>query len=164
MSIHDFSWITMMVLWWMSDIYAATARILFYLLCRIISEYFLCMKKEIELMATNEINNLLVSDRLSKLADQHKSICRCVDKINKCFGLFLLIDIINIFFNEINFSVYIVTDLGSVEPIDWVSTISEVIWLIYSFGYFSIICFASDRIQKEVMSITQLTHNTTYGI
>ena len=54
----------MMVLWWMSDIYAATARILFYLLCRIISEYFLCMKKEIELMATNEINNLLVSDRL----------------------------------------------------------------------------------------------------
>ena len=160
----DLSWTSINILWFATNIYATTARMLFYFLCRILSDYYINIRKEIEHIAMNETNIFLVSDRLSKLADQHKSICRCVDKINKCFGLFLLIDIINIFFNEINFSVYIVTDLGSVEPIDWVSTISEVIWLIYSFGYFSIICFASDRIQKEVMCITQLTHNTTYGI
>ena len=146
----DLSWTTINILWFATNIYATTARMLFYFLCRILSDYYINIRKEIEHIAMNETNIFLVSDRLSKLADQHKLICRCVDKINKCFGLILLIDVINIFFKEINNSVYLVMEFGSAESIDWLSTAIVVSWILYSIVYFSIICLSSDQIQKEV--------------
>ena len=141
-------WTTLNVLWWSSKIYATTGRMLFYLLCRIISENYVNIRKEIELIKSSVVLNVdVVSDRLTTLSHQHLLVCQCVDKLNESFGLILLIEITYIFINEINSAMYLLTTIYTAY---WLWLPICVLWNIYTTVNFTIICFASNGIKNEV--------------
>ena len=144
---------TINLIGWSGRIYATTGQMLFYLLCRIISENYVNIRKEIEI-----IKNIIrldvdfVSDRLTELAHQHLLVCQCVDKLNQCFGLILLIEITCIFVNEINAAMYLLVALY-INSNDWLRITINLTWNIYALVNFSIICFSSNKITNEVYFI-----------
>lgn len=42
----SWSWTLLHIFWWASKIYATTTRALFYLLCKIVSEFYINIRKE----------------------------------------------------------------------------------------------------------------------
>lgn len=142
-------WASFNVIGWSTKIYATTGRMLFHILCRIISENYINLRKEIELIKSSILDGDVVSDRLTKLAHQHLLICQCADKLNKSFGLILLIEITCIFINEINLAMYLLMSIYT-DSNDWFIMQSFV---IYTFANFAIICFSSSQITNEVSII-----------
>ena len=149
-------WASLNVFWWSSRIYATTGRMLFFLLCRIISEHYINIRKEIEMLKSRiSLDVGLVSDRLTKLSHQHLSVCQCVDNLNQIFGLILLFEITCIFINEIIQTVYLLVALH-IHSSDWLSISIILFWDTYFLVSFSIICSASYRIRNEVKKIIKL--------
>ena len=145
---YGWLWILLNVLWWSSNIYATTGRMLFYLLCRIISENYVNIRKEIELLKNNIfVIEDFVSVRLSKLSHRHLLVCQCVDQLNESFGLILLIEITYIFINEISTAMYLLT---TIYTANWLWLPISLLWNIYNTVNFSIICFSSCRVKNEV--------------
>ena len=148
-------WALLNACWWASNIYATTGRILFYLLCTIISEHYINIKIELDSLAHNiasdnsKIQFSAMADRLSKLADKYALVYECVEQLNISFGHFLLFDITCIFVNEINSTMYLLTDLYSVSS-DWLSISIAAMWNIYGLINFSLLCFSSHRIGNDV--------------
>lgn len=162
---NSWSWTLLHIFWWTSKIYATTTRVLFYLLCNIISEFYKNIRKELELLAldipTGETRVCFVSEMshsLKKLAIRHAQIYRCVEQLNLSFGHFLFIEITLIFFAEINTAMYILDALCSMSK-NWLFIFILVIWLIYWLLNFSILCFSSHRIENEVYNHINLNLN-----
>lgn len=148
-------WALLNVLWWGSKIYATTGRMLFYLLCRITTENYINIKKEIDFLSRVCLENECkiqfpgTTERLKKLSDKYALVYECVEQLNICFGHFLLFDITYIFVSEINSTMYLLSDLFSVSS-DWLSISIIAMWNIYALVNFSIVCFSSHRIGNEV--------------
>ena len=147
-------------LWCASKIYATTGRMLYYLLCKIISEFYISMRKEIDFIANNippnDSSKIIfvseISDTLTKLANHNVLIAyRCVE-------------ITYIFFAEINTAMYILEHLCSKSNnglLIWIL----IMWLVYFLLNFSILCFSSHRIENEVFkTYLRVFFRMTYGI
>ena len=160
-------------LWCASKIYATTGRMLYYLLCKIISEFYISMRKEIDFIANNippnDSSKIIfvseISDTLTKLANHNVLIAyRCVEQLNFCFGHFLFIEITYIFFAEINTAMYILEHLCSKSNnglLIWIL----IMWLVYFLLNFSILCFSSHRIENVVFkTYLRVFFRMTYGI
>ena len=114
-------WALLNACWWASNIYATTGRILFYLLCTIISENYINIKIELDSLAHNiasdnsKIQFSAMADRLSKLADKYALVYECVEQLNISFQ-------------------------GSQSNIVfWIY--SNEFWILYSFEYKNRFCF-----------------------
>ena len=149
-------WALLNVCWWASKIYATTGRMLFYLLCWILSEDYINIKKEIDSLAHVFVVNgskielfPAMADRLTKLANKYSLVYECVEQLNISFGHFLLFEITYIFVSQINSTMYMLSDLFSVSS-DWLSILIIVVWNIYALINFSILCFSSHRIGNDV--------------
>lgn len=148
-------WALLHVFWWATKMWASTCRILFYLICKIISEFYISINQEIYFIANDtssdgkNIRDFVLADYLKKLRNQHALVYRCVAQLNVCFGHFLLIDITFIFLTEINTAMYTLEALFS-EAIDWLHVLGNLPLMIYWIANFSIVCLSSHQIENEV--------------
>ena len=132
-----------------TQIWASTGRMLFYLLCKIVSGFYTNIRKDIDFIAS-DIPSEGAADRLTKLMNQHSLVYRCVEQLNVSFGHFLLIEITFIFVTEINTAMYILEALCA-EPINWLHVLGNLSLIVYWIVNFSIICLSSHQIENEVL-------------
>ena len=75
-----------------TKIYATTIRMLLYLLCTIVSEFYVNVRKGMELIASDIASSDSDSSQIcvsfTKLIDQHAFAYRCAERLNDCFGTF----------------------------------------------------------------------------
>jgi len=135
-----------------SKIYATTIRMLFYLLCSIVSEFYVNIRKGMELIASDVASSdgSQICDRFTKLIDQHAFAYRCAEQLTDCFGHFLLIEVTYIFLAVINWAMFLLDTLCS-EKRDWLMEVGHLVIMIYWIVNFSVICFACHRIEDEVL-------------
>ena len=150
-------WALLHVFWWATKIWATTGRMLFYLLCKIVANFYINIRKEVEFIASNNISSngklipgCVAADRITKLANLHALVYQCVEQLNVHFGHFLLIEISFIFLTEINTAMYTLEALFS-EPVNWLHALGNLTLVLYWLLNFSIICISSYQIESEVI-------------
>lgn len=83
------------------------------------------------------------------LRRQHIFVCRSLEKINQCFGIFILLEITFTFIYAINNAIYIFT--GTILNGDWGSAALSGLATTDQMVHFISITVISDRIRKEVI-------------
>ena len=129
-----------------SNMYGSLGRVLFAILCHLITDMYKLIGKKIDKLMTVDAE---IPNSLKQLKSEHLLVFRCVGELNRCFGPILLFDIIFTFIGFINWSMYSLTILVSVE-MNWLFVMLIISSFTLHTANLILICFSSDRIHVEV--------------
>ena len=146
-----------------SNISRTTITSVFFLFCvmaRVMTLIFKSLNKQIANLADAEkilpsiyLTSRILNIRLEKWRRNHTLACELVEMANKCFGLVMLVTIVNVFVSFVTTSFEIVRSMGDNE------TLPLTLLLIFAKKsiLLAIIFFESYRLQSEVYSIVIIT-------
>jgi len=131
--------------------YLGTILAFFFVLAVTVSKQMEAIRQDLikinveSLTATDFYENMI-----KRLRRQHILVCRSLEKINQCFGIFILVEITFTFIYAINNAIYIFT--GTILNGNWGSAALSGIATTDQLVHFISITLISDRIRKEVVN------------
>ena len=134
--------------------------LLFCVMARVITLVFQGLNEQIIHMDEDDqfspfyLTSRILNARLEKWRRNHTLACELVEMANKCFGLVMLVTIVNVFVSFVTTSFEIVRSMGDNE------TLPLTLLLIFAKKsiLLAIIFFESYRLQSEVYSDNHILH------
>lgn len=135
--------------------------LLFCVTARVITLVFKALNKQIVNLTEAEkilpiyLSARILNLRLEKWRRNHTLACELVDMANKCFGLVMLVTIINVFVSFVTTSFEIVSSMGNHESLPF----SLLLIFVNKSILLAIVFFESYRLQSEVANSREFNFN-----